>query len=406
MSKPQFTIDFTKTSKHEKIQSEQTLLFVDSTVTIEPMSSTIVNVHTRSKHPTREMKEITGVSSHKNDDPLCCTNRTISTMRKGRTVLVLSNITNETVTVQKNTYVGIFEQVDTNNYDFYNWDLLDEEKPTEKPDSDQQHGVRAGPETDTRTNSESEEHSSSASSANDSLSAQLQRDIVDGSHASTPAGLQNHGTLHSTATDAEVSTVRDTADIASPHKTTITATLTTNHTSTTTTTTSQGAADYETKSKPSHKYEKFGEVTICALCGRADPSEDVKIAADGLPEVLDRSNFKRLSAKRREALTNTLRENIGAFTPNYGQPGEAIDCVFPIDTGNHPPFNEKLRPSGPKQRAALKKELEKMLAFDIIRPEMGPWSSNCLMVPKRDGTFRMVVDLRKLNAITTPISSL
>ena len=45
-----------------------------------------------------------------------------------------------------------------------------------------------------------------------------------------------------------------------------------------------------------------------------------------------------------------------------------------------------------------------MLAFDIIRPEMGPWSSNCLMVPKHDGTFRMVVDLRKLNAITTPIS--
>ena len=52
------------------------------------------------------------------------------------------------------------------------------------------------------------------------------------------------------------------------------------------------------------------------------------------------------------------------------------------------------------REAVLKKEIQDLIEKDIIEPTVSSWSSPCLLLPKKNGTFRLVVDYRKLNEIT------
>ncbi|PIK56379.1 hypothetical protein BSL78_06753 [Apostichopus japonicus] len=45
----------------------------------------------------------------------------------------------------------------------------------------------------------------------------------------------------------------------------------------------------------------------------------------------------------------------------------------------------------------LKKEINYMLDNDIIEPSSSEWSSPCILIPKPDGTYRLVADMRAVN---------
>ena len=45
----------------------------------------------------------------------------------------------------------------------------------------------------------------------------------------------------------------------------------------------------------------------------------------------------------------------------------------------------------------LKKEINYMLDNNIIEPSCSEWSSPCILVPKPDGSYRVVADMRKVN---------
>ena len=53
-----------------------------------------------------------------------------------------------------------------------------------------------------------------------------------------------------------------------------------------------------------------------------------------------------------------------------------------------------------KERDEIKCEISKMLEAKVIRPSNSAWSAPIILIPKKDGTKRMCVDYRKLNAIT------
>jgi hypothetical protein len=48
----------------------------------------------------------------------------------------------------------------------------------------------------------------------------------------------------------------------------------------------------------------------------------------------------------------------------------------------------------------LKEELDSLLKKGFIRPSASPWGSPALFVPKKDGTQRLCIDYRALNAVT------
>lgn len=48
----------------------------------------------------------------------------------------------------------------------------------------------------------------------------------------------------------------------------------------------------------------------------------------------------------------------------------------------------------------IDEQVNKMLEHQIIQPSHSPWSSNVVIVRKKDGKPRFCIDYRKLNAIT------
>ena len=71
-----------------------------------------------------------------------------------------------------------------------------------------------------------------------------------------------------------------------------------------------------------------------------------------------------------------------------------------IDTGNHPPIKEPLRRHPMAHWPIIDQHVDEMLANDVIEPAISPWSSNVVLVKKKDGTMRFCVDYRRLNEIT------
>jgi len=43
--------------------------------------------------------------------------------------------------------------------------------------------------------------------------------------------------------------------------------------------------------------------------------------------------------------------------------------------------------------------VEEMLKHDVIEPAASPWSSNVVMVKKKDGSMRFCIDYRKTNEL-------
>jgi hypothetical protein len=90
--------------------------------------------------------------------------------------------------------------------------------------------------------------------------------------------------------------------------------------------------------------------------------------------------------------------------------------VFPDDFPGMPPdrnvkFVTELQPGTapiskrpyrmpPKELAELKNQLQELLDKGYIRPSSSPWGSPALFVKKKDGSLRMCVDYRPLNAVT------
>jgi hypothetical protein len=90
--------------------------------------------------------------------------------------------------------------------------------------------------------------------------------------------------------------------------------------------------------------------------------------------------------------------------------------VFPNDLPGMPPdrdveFVTELQPGmapiskrpyqmPPKELAELKNQLQELLDKGYIRPSFSPWGSPTLFVKKKDGSLRMCVDYRPLNAVT------
>jgi len=54
----------------------------------------------------------------------------------------------------------------------------------------------------------------------------------------------------------------------------------------------------------------------------------------------------------------------------------------------------------PPELIELKMQLQELLDKGYIRPSVSPWGAPVLFVKKKDGTFKMCIDYRKLNKLT------
>ncbi len=83
-----------------------------------------------------------------------------------------------------------------------------------------------------------------------------------------------------------------------------------------------------------------------------------------------------------------------------GSPRERpVAHSIPLVEGAQPFFRRSYRLS-PDERAVVQEYVQKLLVNGWIRPSTSPWGAPILLVPKPDGTMRVCVDYRGLNALT------
>ena len=86
---------------------------------------------------------------------------------------------------------------------------------------------------------------------------------------------------------------------------------------------------------------------------------------------------------------------------NPKKPPEARLVPHVINTGNCQPVRSKIRRLPPKWIDEIESQIKEMLDNGICRPSNSPWSSQVLLVRKKDNSMRFVIDYRKVNDCTT-----
>jgi hypothetical protein len=125
-----------------------------------------------------------------------------------------------------------------------------------------------------------------------------------------------------------------------------------------------------------------------AAPGSIRSTDEIKVGSD-------------LTSQQAAQLRQLLRQqqDLFAFTP--AQLGRCKTTVFDITLKPEAkPVAQKPYRMSPKEKDILKKELDRMLEQGLIKPSHSPWSSPIVLVPKKDGTTRLTIDYRRLNAVT------
>lgn len=118
---------------------------------------------------------------------------------------------------------------------------------------------------------------------------------------------------------------------------------------------------------------------------RADIIERLKIDEDNV-----------LSEEEKVKLKN-LRQHQDIFSVGDIDIGECNLVKHRIDLLNDVPFKQKHRRIPPSMIKEVRQHIEQLLAGDIIRPPKSPWTSNVVLVRKKNEKLRLCVDYRMLN---------
>ncbi|WVZ24366.1 hypothetical protein V8G54_002910 [Vigna mungo] len=99
-----------------------------------------------------------------------------------------------------------------------------------------------------------------------------------------------------------------------------------------------------------------------------------------------------------------VQQLITSFSSLFSKPkslpsSRGTDHVIPLFPNFHP-VNVRPYKYPHSQKLEIEKQVSKMFAFGWIQSSSSPFSSPVLLLKKKDGSWRMCVDYRTLNAIT------
>lgn len=132
-----------------------------------------------------------------------------------------------------------------------------------------------------------------------------------------------------------------------------------------------------------------------------DSNEDIKLNDMDLTE-------DRISKIQMGEVKQDIKQQFLQLITNYQDvfdwDNDTLGCTpvikHRIITEDVPPIRSRPYRMCPAEIESLKTELDKLSDLGVIRPSNSPWSSPIILIKKKDNTYRLVIDYRKINAIT------
>lgn len=128
--------------------------------------------------------------------------------------------------------------------------------------------------------------------------------------------------------------------------------------------------------------------------GAADVASLERVLPEPLQEAVAKSDA---DWRGRQLLEGVLRK----FNPMFTEkPGRTDILLHRIDTGDSRPIRCNPRPLSAHKQKQLDAALGEMIETGAVRESNSPWAFPIVLAPKKDGTARLCVDYRRLNAVT------
>ncbi|CAF2107125.1 unnamed protein product, partial [Rotaria magnacalcarata] len=139
----------------------------------------------------------------------------------------------------------------------------------------------------------------------------------------------------------------------------------------------------------------LGTTTIPTLSFKKDPDIDYSFAQKNICNLIQPIT----NSAQKDKVRRVLDKHVKLFDTT--KPTIVINVKpHAIKTLDYPPPSSKPYYSTPAKQDAMYKITQELLQFELIRPSYSPYAAPALLVAKHDGTWRMVVDYKKLNNIT------
>jgi len=111
----------------------------------------------------------------------------------------------------------------------------------------------------------------------------------------------------------------------------------------------------------------------------------------------------QLNEKQLKQLESVILEHLGAFSIN-GQLGTVKGHVHVIELEpGAKPFAEPLRRRAQVQIEETRRQIKELLKQGIIEDSNSPWASAYVLAQKKNGTWRLCIDFRRLNTMTKKV---
>ena len=106
---------------------------------------------------------------------------------------------------------------------------------------------------------------------------------------------------------------------------------------------------------------------------------------------------KKLNTDELHEINKLLKKHVDIFSTGESDIGFCDRIKHRIDLIDETPFKQKTRRIPPAMINEVRQHIEQLLSTGIIQKSKSPWSSNVVLVRKRNGKLRMCVDYRMLN---------
>lgn len=80
--------------------------------------------------------------------------------------------------------------------------------------------------------------------------------------------------------------------------------------------------------------------------------------------------------------------------------GQAKDLYHTIDTTEVRPKVQRMYSQSVPQQVETKKQVQASLDRGLIEPSASNWATSCVLVKKKDASWRFAIDYRELNSVT------